>query len=64
MPETDIRLLTAYETAQLLRISRSTLARLYGDGRIPAPRRIGNQLRWDADELYRFLRDQDREGSR
>lgn len=49
-------LLTARETAALLRVDERTLRRLVVEGDVPAPLRIGRRtIRWDAKNLYRVL---------
>lgn len=49
-------LLTARETAELLRVDQRTLRRLVHEGSVPPPVRIGRRaIRWDARVLYRSL---------
>lgn len=49
-------LLTARETAELLRVDQRTLRRLVHEGSVPQPIRIGRRaIRWDARVLYRSL---------
>lgn len=52
----DAALLTARETAALLRVDERTLRRLVREAAIPEPLHIGRRaLRWDARGLYRAL---------
>jgi len=49
-------LLTARETAELLRVDQRTLRRLVHEGSVPPPVRIGlRAIRWDARVLFRAL---------
>jgi predicted DNA-binding transcriptional regulator AlpA len=49
-------LLTARETAALLRVDQRTLRRLVHEGSVPPPVRIGRRaIRWDSRVLYRWL---------
>lgn len=50
-----LRLLTKTEAAALLSLGESTLDRYVACGWLPRPLRIGNLLRWRADELRAWL---------
>ena len=51
---TTASLLSAAETAQILRVSRATVYRLINAGELPA-HRIGGSLRIDRDELRDYI---------
>lgn len=54
--EDDQALLTARETAALLRVDERTLRRMVVEGSVPAPIRIGRRtIRWDGDSLRKSL---------
>jgi excisionase family DNA binding protein len=53
MPEPA--LLTADDVGRLLSCSRRSVYRLADKGRIPAPVRLGNLVRWRRDELDQWL---------
>ncbi len=52
-------LFTCREACQLLRISKSTLYRLIGDGEL-VPAHIGRSVRFTRSELHRFVAGLDR----
>lgn len=52
-------LMTPNEVADLLQLARKTVVRMARDGRIPCVR-IGRVLRFDHEEIDRWLRDQRR----
>lgn len=43
------------DLCQLLQTSTATLHRLKAAGKLPAPLRLGGQLRWDADEIREWV---------
>lgn len=48
-------LLDAAGVASALRISKRHLATLSSSGRIPRPIRMGRAVRWNADEIRRWI---------
>jgi excisionase family DNA binding protein len=48
--------LTINETAELLQVSEQTVRKYAKWGEIPPPLKIGGSLRWDADELQTYIR--------
>lgn len=56
-PETNqsCQLLTAKAFGLRLSLSKRQVFRLNSCGKIPAPIRIGGAVRWDADEISRWL---------
>lgn len=59
-----MELLTASETARILRVTRQTVARMITDGRIRASR-VGGQWRINKEWLERYLKEGgDRHASR
>lgn len=55
MSNTLPRLLTTYELMQVLNVSRSTIYSWVRRGVLPAPKRIGNAIRWDPIEVRRLI---------
>lgn len=51
-----MELLTASETARMLRVTRQTVARMIADGRIRASR-VGGQWRISKEWLERYLKE-------
>lgn len=51
-----MELLTASETARMLRVTRQTVARMIADGRITASR-VGGQWRISKEWLERYLKE-------
>ena len=50
------QLLSIFQVAKLLNVSTMTIRRMWADGRMPPPLRIGKRsLRWNADELEEWL---------
>ena len=55
-PADEAALLTARETAALIRVDQRTLRRLVAEGSVPAPLRIGRRaIRWSARSLRQSL---------
>jgi predicted DNA-binding transcriptional regulator AlpA len=50
-------LISAKEFATLLSISIRTLWRLRSAGKLPTPVEIGSSIRWNADEVRRWISD-------
>ena len=48
-------LIPASEVARLLGISKRTLWRLLSAGKLPAPVRLGNNVRWRLDEVEQWI---------
>ena len=48
-------LIPAGEVARLLGISKRTLWRLLSAGKLPAPVRLGNNVRWRLDEVQQWI---------
>ena len=48
-------LIPACEVARLLGISKRTLWRLLSAGKLPAPIRLGNNVRWRLDEVEQWI---------
>ncbi len=48
-------LIPASEVARLLGISKRTLWRLLSVGKLPAPIRLGNNVRWRLDEVEQWI---------
>lgn len=48
-------LIPASEVARLLGISKRTLWRLLSAGKLPAPVRLGNNVRWRLDEVEHWI---------
>ena len=48
-------LIPAAEVAHLLNISKRTLWRLLSAGKLPAPVRLGNAVRWRRDEIEQWI---------
>ncbi len=46
---------TEEEVCKILKVSGSTLRRLYKKGKAPAPRKIGIQNRWLKSEILNYL---------
>ncbi len=49
------RLMTRTQVAEMLQVDTATLRRYYTTGQMPAPRRLGGQLRWPLQELQLWL---------
>ena len=56
-----MELMTARETGKVLRISRTSLYRLVKSGELPYLR-VGKCLRFQMDELLRYMRNRARQG--
>ena len=48
-------LIPACEVARLLGISKRTLWRLLSAGKLPAPVRLGSNVRWRLDEVEKWI---------
>ncbi|MBX9681854.1 MAG: helix-turn-helix domain-containing protein [Gemmataceae bacterium] len=48
-------LITADEVARLLNLSKRTLWRLLSAGKLPAPVRLGNAVRWRREEIRQWI---------
>ena len=55
--KTEPRLVTAQEVARLLNISTRTLWRLRSAGHLPAPVRLGGAVRWQLNEIRKWIDD-------
>lgn len=53
-------LLTFTETAEHLRVDRSTVYRLVAEGRLPAPIRVGHSPRFRRSDIEAYIADQAR----
>lgn len=51
------QLLTAADVARVLSMDRKTVYRLVGEGRLPAPYRLGRILRWSQESIQKYLDD-------
>lgn len=48
-------MLTIHEVADRLSLSRTTVRRMYTQKLMPEPRKIGRSLRWEEDEIERWI---------
>lgn len=51
----DVRLLTADELAEMLKVSTRTLWRLLSKGALPEPVRLGGSTRWRLHEVQQWI---------
>jgi len=56
-PAEEVRLLNVNSVAQLLSCSTRHVYRLADSGQMPQPRKLGALVRWDREELERWLSD-------
>lgn len=52
---TQTELWTADDLSELLRVSKSGIYNLVREQKIPRPLRIGKSMRWDRDDVMRWL---------
>lgn len=50
------RMLCMADLQKMVRLSRSMLYRMIGEGRFPAPRKVGRSSRWLASEVLAWMR--------
>ena len=51
----DCQLINAKELAKMLSLSKRQIHRLNACGKIPRPVRIGGSVRWDREEILRWI---------
>ena len=56
-PAEEVRLLDVNAVAQLLSCSTRHVYRLADSGQMPRPRKLGALVRWDREELEKWLSD-------
>ena len=56
-PPEEVRLLDVHAVAQLLSCSTRHVYRLADSGQMPRPRKLGALVRWDREELAKWLSD-------
>ena len=56
-PAEEVRLLDVNAVAQLLSCSTRHVYRLADSGQMPRPRKLGALVRWDREELAKWLAD-------
>jgi excisionase family DNA binding protein len=56
-PTEEVRLLDVNAVAQLLSCSTRHVYRLADSGQMPRPRKLGALVRWDREELEKWLSD-------
>lgn len=56
-PPEEVRLLDVHAIAQLLSCSTRHVYRLADSGQMPRPRKLGALVRWDREELEKWLAD-------
>lgn len=56
-PAEEVRLLDVNAVAQLLSCSARHVYRLADSGQMPRPRKLGALVRWDREELEKWLSD-------
>lgn len=56
-PPEEVRLLDVHAVAQLLSCSTRHVYRLADSGQMPRPRKLGALVRWDREELEKWLSD-------
>ena len=56
-PPEEVRLLDVHAVAQLLSCSTRHVYRLADSGQMPRPRKLGALVRWDRQELEKWLAD-------
>ena len=56
-PAEEVRLLDVNAVAQLLSCSTRNVYRLADSGQMPRPRKLGALVRWDREELEKWLSD-------
>ena len=54
-PTEEVRLLDVHAVAQLLSCSTRHVYRLADSGQMPRPRKLGALVRWDREELEKWL---------